>query len=147
MSEKRIDDLKEILAKAAARDGELVHTLEGLGTELMKALGSDEPPVWGEIKATGAERQLNEHFIMENKWVRGALLFDLAPDKRFIANLQIRKAAHDKHEVGTHDEPSRTIVIDPPDEKERAEAKKKFFDQVIGNLEVQVRDSVDFPVE
>jgi hypothetical protein len=147
MAEKRIDDLREILAKAAARDGELVHTLEELGAELMKALGDDDPPVWGEIKATGLERQVNEHFVMENKWVRGALVFDLAPDKRFIANLQIRQVAHGKHEVGTHDEPSRTIVIDPPDEKERADAKKKFFDQVIGNLETQVRDSVAYPVE
>ncbi len=145
MEENRIGKLHEILSQAAARDGELVHELEELGVELLKDLGDDKPPVWGEIKATGTERQVTPHFVMQDKWMRGLLLFDLSPDKRVFTSLQMRQAAHGRHEVGTHDEPSRTVVINPPDEKDRAEARKKLFDQIYGNLEGQVRESVAFP--
>jgi hypothetical protein len=145
MAEKRIDDLREIVSKAAARDAELQRELETLASDLVKELGDDKPPVWAEIKAEGGARQLGPHMIMQDKWVRGDLVFEVTPEQKFVVGLQIREAGHGKHEVCVHNEPSRALTIDPPDEKDRAEARKKLFDQVFEYLERKVRESVAFP--
>ena len=48
MAEKRIDQLREILVKAATRDRELQHALEVLAADVMDELGGDDKlPVWG----------------------------------------------------------------------------------------------------
>lgn len=146
MAEKRIDELREILSKAAARDQDLQHELETLGGDVLKELGfGDEPPVWAEIKAADKERQVSPHFVMEDRCLRGDLVFTVTPDQTFVIGLLIREAAHQTHEVGLRLERSKTVIIDPPDPKDRAAARKKLFDEIFANLEGHVRARVALP--
>ena len=146
MAEKRIDDLREILSKAAARDRDLQHELEALGGDVLKDLGfGDEPPVWAELKAAERERQVSPHFIMEDRWLRGDLTFAVTADQTFVVGLVIRETASHTHEVGLHLARSRTTLIDPPDPKDRAAARKKLFGDIFASLEVQVRTRVALP--
>jgi hypothetical protein len=145
MAEKHIDELREILAKAAARDVDLQHGLEDLARGIAEELGADKPPVWAEVKAALGERQVNEHFVMKDKWLRGDLVFEVAPDRSFTVSLLIRQAANQTHEVVVNKALSQSAVIDPPDEKDRAVARKKILDRVFIVLANLIRESVDLP--
>lgn len=146
MAEKRIDDLREILSQAAARDQDLQHELETLAGDVLKDLGfGDEPPVWAEIKATERERQVSPHFVMEDRWLRGDLTFAVTHDQTFVLGLVIREAGHQTHEAGLQLVRSKTILVDPPDPKDRAAARKKLFDEIYASLENHVRTRVALP--
>ncbi len=146
--EKHIQDLREILAKAAARDEELERELQAIAAELLEHLGADDKtPVWAEIKAGDHERQVGPHFVLADKWFRGDLLIMVAPDKTFVVSLMIRQAAKGTHEVTLRSELSQTVTLDPPDEKDRAKAHEKLFEHVYNDLEAQVRQSVALPLE
>jgi hypothetical protein len=144
MAGKRIDELREILAKAAARDADLERAMEALLGDLREALGGDERTVvWGEIKAGDGERQASAHFVLQpDAWLRGDLVVELAPEQRFVVSLMIRQAANGTHEIGLPSQPSQVGVLDPPDEQARAKARAKLFDHVFANLETQVRRGV-----
>src|SRR5271154_973164 len=59
MAEKRIDDLREILSRAAARDEDLQRGLQTIAGELFEELGCDDKsPVWAEIEATEREHRV-----------------------------------------------------------------------------------------
>jgi hypothetical protein len=148
MAEKRIDQLREILVKAAARDRELQRTLEALAADVLEELGGDNKlPVWAEIKAGEAERQVNPHFVMQDGWLRGDLVFEVAPDTKLMTSLRMRTTKNKTHEVGLATEMSYSMLIDPDDEKDREGARKKLFGHIFGSLEGQVRRRVGLPVE
>ena len=146
MAETRIDDLRKILSQAAARDEELQHGLQALAGECFEAFGcEDKSPVWAEIKASDKERQVSEHFVMLDRWLRGDLVFEVTPDRKFVVSLLIRQAAHQRHEVSLRTELSQSVVIDPPDEKDRAKAHGTLFGRIFADLEGHVRESVTLP--
>jgi len=144
--QKRIEALRSILKQAADRDEELKRGLETLATDLLTEMGADATsPVWAEAKAADGERQVDERFVMADGWLRGDLVVEVAPDQKITVGLMIRRGAHDTHDVGVQREPSQTVVIDPPDEKDRAAAREKIFERIFDYLERQVRQRVAFP--
>jgi hypothetical protein len=147
-AEKPIDQLRGILARAATRDQELEKNLTALAADLLKDFGfEDKAPVWAELKPADGERALDEHFVMQqDNWLHGDLVLEVAPGKTFVVSLMIREAPHHTHEVAVRNQVSQTIVIDPPEEKDRAEHRKKLFERIFGSLEGQVRRSVSLPV-
>jgi hypothetical protein len=145
MAEKRIDQLREILTKAAARDKELEGALETFAADLMKDLGDDKPPVWAELEAAKGEHQVNEHFAMKDGWLRGDLVIEVAPEAKFVIGLRMSTTKDGRHEVGMTKEASHSAIVDPPDEKERAAARKKLFEHIFASLEGEVRQSVALP--
>jgi hypothetical protein len=146
MAGKRIDELREILTKAAARDAELQQALETLAGDLLKELGGDDkPPVWAEIKAADRERQITPTFVMEDMWLRGDLVIAVTPEQKFVVSLVIRDAPQGRHEAGSQLSRSQTVIIDPPEPTDRDKARKKFFDGIFANLEGQVRARVALP--
>jgi len=148
MAERRIDQLREILARAAARDEDLQRTLATLAADLLKELGEDEGlPVWAEIKASKGERQVSEHFVMQDGWMRGDLVFEVDPDNKLMMSLRMRATKDKTHDVGMTNEMSYSAVIDPPDEKDRVGARKKSFERVFTHLESEVRRGVALPAE
>jgi hypothetical protein len=146
MPQTHLDDLRAIITQAAARDADLQHALEALATDTLKELGwGDAPLVWAEIKAANKERQVTPSFVMEDGWLRGDLQFAVTADQTFVVSLVIREAAHEQHEAGAQRERSRTMIVDPPDPTQRADARKKFAEHVSGDLENQVRGRVALP--
>jgi hypothetical protein len=145
MAENRIEELREIISQAAARDAELQKTLEGLAAELLKDLGCAEPPVWAELKASDTGRQVSPVFIMEAYWLRGDLKITVTPEQVCVVQLVIRNVSDGQHEVGLERERSQVVIIDPPDEKHRADAKKKLFHTISLDLEQQIRRRLAFP--
>jgi hypothetical protein len=146
MAEKRIDQLREILAKAAARDEVLLNALETFAVDLLKDLGEDDkPPVWAEIKAARGEHQVNPHLLMQDGWLRGDLVVEVAPDAKFVIGLRMSTTRDGTHDVGLVKEMSHSAIIDPPDEKDRAGARTKLFERIFACLELDVRRSVAFP--
>jgi hypothetical protein len=146
MAEKRIDQLREILTKAAARDRELQGALETFAADLMNDLGGDDkPPVWAELKAAKGEHQVNEHLAMQDGWLRGDLVIEVAPDAKFVIGLRMCTTKDGTHDVGLAKESSYSAIVDPPDEKDRAATRKKLFERIFSCLEIEVRQSVALP--
>jgi len=144
----RIEELRAIVSKAAERDRDLLSVLRELGAAIVKELGCDDPdPVWGELRAGAGELQQGTHFILADKWLRGDLVVAVTPELTFPVGLAVREAKNHTHEATLNIERSQTMVIDPPDEKDRAAAHKKFFERVFANLESQVRSRVALPPE
>jgi len=146
MADKRIDQLRDILAKAAARDEELGQALETFAADLLKELGVDDrPPVWAEIKAAKGEHQVNEHLVMQDGWLRGDLVLEVTPDAKFAISLRMSTTKDGTHDVGMVKETSYSAIIDPPDEKDRAAVRKKLFERIFSTVESEVRHSVALP--
>jgi hypothetical protein len=146
MSEQRIDQLREILARAAARDEELRNALETFAVDLLKDLGmGDTPPVWGTLEAAKGEHQVDEHFVIQGAWLRGDLLLEVAPKTTLLVGLRICTTKDGTHDLGLVREASHSAIIDAPDEKDRAATRKKLFDRIFATLEGEVRQSVAFP--
>jgi hypothetical protein len=147
-SEKRIDALRAILTQAAERDEELKTGLMKLATEFLTKMGAGATALeWAEQKGAHGERQLDEHFVMADGWLRGELVVEVTPDEKFSVILMIRRAEHGTHEVGVQKEPSQTVVVDPPEEKDRAAAREKIFTRIFDHLERQIRQRVALPAK
>ena len=146
MAEKRIDQLRDILTSAVARDRELESALETFATDIMKDLGGDDtPPVWADLEAAKGEHQVNDHFAMQDGWLRGDLVIEVTPDARFLLGLRMCTTKDGTHDVGLLNEASYSATVDPPDERHRAGARKKLFERIFSHLELEVRRSVALP--
>ncbi len=145
MAEMRIDQLREILTKAAARDQELEKALQALAADVLRALGADEVPVWATIEAGEGERQVTPQFVMQDGWLRGDLVVEVAPEMKLVTSLRMHTSKDKTHEVGLASEMSYSVVIDPRDEKDRVAARSKLLEHVFGSLESQVRKIAGFP--
>jgi len=183
---KNLDTLREILAEAVARDADLQETLKTAAADLLKDLGwGDGSPAWAEIKAGPRESQVTPCFVLQDKWLRGDLVFTLNPpagegavpaaqhseppappppphavgsqqagpnapapaiaDNQFLVNLMVGDRSKHTHEVSTVQQRSEAMIIDPHEQKDRDESRKKFAAVVFGNLESQIRERHALP--
>ena len=158
---KNIETLREVMKKAAARDADLQKVLETTAINVLKDLGfGDGPPEWAEIKTANAkERQVTPHFTLEDRWLRGDLVFKVAPEgalngpapategqaAQFVVSMLVREGPKHTHEAGTPQQRSQAMIIDPPDEKDRNEARGKFAEMIFSNLDAEIRQRFAFP--
>jgi hypothetical protein len=144
--ERSVEALRDIFAKAAARDEVLVHVLEDLARDIAQRLHlDDKPPEWATLHAVDKEIQITEHFVLTEQGLRGDLVIEVMPDQKFSVGMFVHETHKKTHEVSLLRERSQTVVIDPPEEKEREENREKFFQRFYANLESQVRDRVALP--
>jgi hypothetical protein len=146
MVETRLDQLRNIVSRAAARDADLQLALEALAVDTLKDLGAgDDPPVWSEIEAADKARRVGTSFVVEDGWLHGDLAIRVSPEQTCAVGVLLRGVAHEQHEACTRRERSRTLIIDPADPKARAAARQKFADHVFDDLVQQIRTRVALP--
>jgi hypothetical protein len=102
-------------------------------------------PALGQLEASKEEHQVDDHLAMQDGWLRGDLVIEVAPDAKFVIGLRMCTTKDGTHDVGLAKESSYTAIVDPPDEKERAAARKKLFECIFSCLELEVRQSVALP--
>jgi hypothetical protein len=144
----RLDQLRDLVSRAAARDADLQHALEALAVDTLKDLGAgDDPPVWAEIEVADKARRVGPSFVLADGWLQGELVIPVSPEQTCAVGVLLRGVAHQQHEACLRGELSRTLVIDPVDPKARAAARQKFADHFFDALVQQIRTRVAFHEE
>ena len=54
---------------------------------------------------------------MQDGWLRGDLVIEVAPDAKFVIGLRMCTTKDGTHDVGLAKESSYTAIVDPPDER------------------------------
>jgi hypothetical protein len=88
---------------------------------------------------------VNDHLAMQDGWLRGDLVIEVAPDARLLLGLRMCTTKDGMHDVGLVNEASYSAIVDPLDERHRAGARKKLFERIFSHLELEVGRSVALP--
>jgi hypothetical protein len=146
MADTPLDRLREIISRAAARDGDDQRALEAFATDFLKEVTrQDTLLVWAPLPAGKGERQMGDHFVrLPHGWLRGDLVVHVAPERDLVLNLQIHSTKDGTHEVAVTTAPSQTTIIDPPDADKRKETRDKLYALLVAGLESQLRAQLVF---